>query len=329
MTALLERKVLTGVAGTKVLDEQQGIVECLVSVTGIRDEVKDIILPNAYEKTLAARKPKGVSGHDWEKAVARALEAKELFPGDSELPKVTATGEPWPAGAGALKIVGLYNLETSLGRDTYSNVKFFGPEQEWSIGYSVPRGGARLDHKADTRNIDTLDLFEWSDVLFGAAPLTAGSTNVKRYGGIRAGLLLPDGGIPAEKVLIGSYEERRDMLDQALSMRYLTPPEPGEPTRGWVSIRGTYDDRVVVRVYDETKPGGGNHGEEYEVEYIIRDGVVDLGTSRTVRVEERVVADDRPNDDTLAAGPTEGKAEDGFITASELLLAEDLWATVR
>lgn len=324
--SVLEHKALSGVRGTKVLDDQEGVVECIVSVTGVVDEVKDVIVPDAYAKTLAIRKPKGVSGHDWEKAVAKALEVKELFPGDRDLPKTTATGEAWPRDAGALKVLGLYNLETDLGKHTYSNVKFFGPEQEWSIGYNVPRGGARLDHKAGERHIDFLDLFEWSDVLFGAAPLTAGSTNVKRLGGIRAGgLLLPDGGIPAEKLLPGTYEERRDLLDRALSMRYLTPPEAGEPRRGWVNILGTYDDRVIVRVYDDH--GAAETREEYDVAYIIRDGVVDLGTSKPVKVEETVVPDDRPGDDDASVGPTEGKNE-GYISASEILAAESLWVGV-
>jgi hypothetical protein len=74
-----------GVLGQKVLDESEGIVESIVSVTGIVDEVKDRIVPGAYAKTLSERKPKGVWGHDWNNPVSKTLEVRELMPGDPEL----------------------------------------------------------------------------------------------------------------------------------------------------------------------------------------------------------------------------------------------------
>lgn len=178
MTVLeLAHKSLAG-GETKVLSEDEGIVEALVSVTGIRDEVKDIIIPGAYEKTLTARRPKGVFSHDWDRPIAKAIDVTELFPGDSRLPRNTARGEPWPQEAGALKVRAQFNLDTRDGRDAFSNVKFFGDEQEWSIGYTVPRGASRMDSKTSTRYLDSLDLFEFSPVLFGAMPL-AGTQSVK------------------------------------------------------------------------------------------------------------------------------------------------------
>lgn len=160
------------VVGFKVLDDDQGIVTALVSVTGVEDEVKDIIIPGSYAKTLAARTPKGVWSHTWETPVSKTVQAEELMPGDTRLPKKQRNGEAWPKEAGALLVETQFNLDTQRGREAFSDVKFFGDEQEWSIGYSVPVGGAKIDPKTGTRYIKEIDLFEYSPVLFGAMPLT-------------------------------------------------------------------------------------------------------------------------------------------------------------
>lgn len=167
-----------GLKGMDVVSADEGIVETIVSVTGIVDNVKDRIMPGAYAKTLAKRKPKGVWGHDWESPISRTLDAKELLPGDPELPKTMPDGEPWPADAGALKVKTQFNLETQRGREAYSDVVFFGADAEWSIGYNVPVGGAKVDQKSGVREIGYLDLYEYSPVLFGAMPL-ARTTSVK------------------------------------------------------------------------------------------------------------------------------------------------------
>jgi peptidoglycan hydrolase-like protein with peptidoglycan-binding domain len=159
-----------GVNGFKVDDPDQGIVTTIVSVTGLKDNVNDNILPGAYLKTLSARRPKGVWSHDWDTPVSKTLEAKELMPGDPDLPKTLRNGQAWPAEAGGLLIKTQFNLETQRGREAYSDVKFFGDEQEWSIGYNVPTGGAKMDTKTGIREISTLDLYEYSPVLFGAMP---------------------------------------------------------------------------------------------------------------------------------------------------------------
>lgn len=174
---MMEHKTV-GVTGMKVLSEQDGVVETIISVTGIVDNVKDRILPGAYQKTLAKRKPKGVWSHDWDTPVSKTLDVKELLPGDPELPDMMPNGDPWPSGAGALKVKTQFNLETQRGREAYSDVVFFGDEQEWSIGYNVPVGGAKVDQKSGVREIAMLELYEYSPVLFGAMPL-ARTTSVK------------------------------------------------------------------------------------------------------------------------------------------------------
>lgn len=174
---VMEHKVV-GLKGMNVVSADEGIVETIISVTGIVDNVKDRIMPGAYSKTLAKRKPKGVWSHDWDTPVSKTLDVKELMPGDAELPATMPNGDPWPAGAGALKVKTQFNLDTQRGREAYSDVVFFADEQEWSIGYNVPVGGAKVDQKSGVREIETLELYEYSPVLFGAMPL-ARTTSVK------------------------------------------------------------------------------------------------------------------------------------------------------
>jgi hypothetical protein len=175
---MLEHKTV-GVKGMNVVSENEGIVETIISVTGIVDNVKDRIMPGAYQKTLVKRKPKGVWSHDWDTPVSKTLDVKELLPGDPELPTAMPGGDSWPSGAGALKVKTQFNLETQRGREAYSDVVFFGDEQEWSIGYNVPVGGAKVDSKSGVREITMLELYEYSPVLFGAMPL-ARTTSVKQ-----------------------------------------------------------------------------------------------------------------------------------------------------
>lgn len=167
-----------GVSGVLVEDNGEGVVTALVSVTGIKDNVNDIIMPGAYEKSLKMRTPKGVWHHDWQKSVSRTEEIRELLPGDADLPKSLPNGEPWPAEAGGLLVKTRFNLETQRGREAYADVVFYKDQQEWSIGYNVPVGGATIDSKTGVRKISTLDLYEYSPVLFGAMPV-ARTTSVK------------------------------------------------------------------------------------------------------------------------------------------------------
>lgn len=181
-TTDLERKTAAAPeAGLIAADDDTGVVEALVSITGIEDQVKDTILPGAYAKTLTARIPKGIFGHDWSKWVARTEEVKELMPGSPALPKTQRNGQPWPPEAGALYVKCRFNMATDDGARAYHNVKFFADECEWSIGYQVPKGGA-VKTANGGRRIKQLDCFEYSPVLFGAAALTSTLT-VKARGG--------------------------------------------------------------------------------------------------------------------------------------------------
>jgi len=306
---VMEHKSLFG-AETKVLtDEGEGIVQAIVSVTGIVDEVKDVIVPGAYAKTLAARKPKGVDAHDWSSPVSKPLDIKELMPGDPNLPKKTARGEPWPREAGALMVKAMFNLKTRRGRDAYEDVKFFEDEQEWSIGYNVPTGGSRIDHKKGIRYIDALDLFEYSTVLFGAMPL-AGTHSVKSLGGMIVGAS------PETKAIPGSYEHRSSMLEKAASDALNVGDD------GWVYVTATFDEKVIV-CHSE-----GKESQHYEMAYTISGDDVTLGTPVAVKVTQHVELDDTP-DPAEAEAPDEDDlehkgAETAYLSPSELAATADL-----
>lgn len=165
-----------GVSG--VSEPESGVLEAIVSVTGVVDRVNDVIAPGAYEKTLKTRLPKGIWSHSWDSPVSKTLEVKELMPGDPQLPSQLSNGEPWPAHAGALKVKMQFNLDTQRGRDAYSDIQFYGDQQEWSIGYQVPVGASTVDNKSGVRTINHLELYEYSPVLFGAMPATH-TTSVK------------------------------------------------------------------------------------------------------------------------------------------------------
>lgn len=163
----IEYKSVEVVGVNEVKDEGNGVITAYVSVTGVEDNVKDVIEPGAYTATLKKRTPKGVWGHQWLTPTSKTLAADELPPGHADLPTELSDGTPWPKEAGALRIKMQFNLGTRRGAEAYSDVKFFDKQQEWSIGYVVPPDGAFKDNNG-VRHIKKLDLFEYSPVLFGA-----------------------------------------------------------------------------------------------------------------------------------------------------------------
>jgi 8-oxo-dGTP pyrophosphatase MutT (NUDIX family) len=204
--------------------DPEGTFVALVSVTGIVDEVGDVIVPGAYAVTLAKRIPKGIFTHDWNRWVAKTIAVEEWLPGDPRLPKTQRNGDPWPVQAGALVVKGQFNLGTSEGRESYENVKFFSEvgECEWSIGYQVPDGAATV--KGGIRYIKMLELYEYSPVLFGAAPLST-TLQVKDMLGASAGVATVDGG-SADLFGLGEDEEL-DLVERARRPHLADGPIPG------------------------------------------------------------------------------------------------------
>lgn len=143
--------------GFKVVDAEQGIVEAIVSVYNYVDSGRDRVLYGAFNSSLKKRTPKGVRMHDWNQPVAKTLLALELAPNDPRLPQELKQ-------YGGLYIKGQYNLDTQVGRETFSDVKF-GTLDEYSIGYGVIR--EEQNKQLGCTDLVELDLYEWSNVLFG------------------------------------------------------------------------------------------------------------------------------------------------------------------
>ncbi len=150
----------------------KGIVRAIYAVTGVVDEVQDLILPGAFARTLARRRVKAVWHHEWKDPVGSVLDVEEWPPGDPRFASIPG-GSVWPAGAGALVATVQYNLRTTRGRDAYEQVRQWhdNGEAQFSIGYKVPAGGASKRHD-QVRIIHDLDLYEISPVLHGAHPMT-------------------------------------------------------------------------------------------------------------------------------------------------------------
>jgi HK97 family phage prohead protease len=208
---MLERKQIP-VSQVRGVDPVDGIVEAIVSVTNIVDNVNDIILPGAYKNTLKKRNPKVVWSHDTNIPVGKTLKVEELLPGDQRLPADLLAKD-----AGALLVKMQFNLNTSRGRDAYEDVQFFGPEQEWSIGYAVPDGKSVVDSKTGIRRISQLELYEYSPVIFGAAPNTR-TTSLKNEIGNAEAKAIP------EDVSVGS----------TVSFAVPKPPDKTEYAKGIV-----------------------------------------------------------------------------------------------
>lgn len=90
-----------------------------------------------------------------------------------------------------------------------------------------------------------------------------------------------EGRKPESKSVIGSYEERRELLDRALRDEFSEAE--------WLYIRATFADAVVVEVY-------GIEGQRtLRVAYTVNDGVISLGTAEEVAISEIV----RPVDELV------------------------------
>jgi hypothetical protein len=110
------------------IDEAQGIVECFVAAIGNKDSVGDIIIPGAFDASLKRRNPRVVWGHDWNSPIGKVLEIYEVRPGDSRLPM-----KMQQAGVGGLFARVQFNLKSERGRQAFSDIVFFGGDQEWCV----------------------------------------------------------------------------------------------------------------------------------------------------------------------------------------------------
>jgi len=163
-----EFKAITGQIN---VDEAQGIVECFVSGVGNKDSVGDIVLPGAFTESLKRRKPRVVWGHDWNHPIGKVLDIYEVPASDPRLPAKMKS-----AGIGGLYARVQFNLKSEKGREAFSNVSFYGEEQEWSIGYKTL--DAIYDNQRQANLLREVELYEVSPVLHGANQLT-GTISIK------------------------------------------------------------------------------------------------------------------------------------------------------
>ncbi len=131
-----------------VTSGDQGEITAIVSCYSV-DHAGEKVMPGAFKASLSKKLPKGVWAHKWDTPVAKTLEARETDAG--------------------LVIRGKFNLDTQAGREAYSNIKF-GIIDEFSIGYRIVKESR--DKEKGIRNLDELEIFEWSPVLVGLNPDT-------------------------------------------------------------------------------------------------------------------------------------------------------------
>lgn len=163
-------------------DADQGIVEHIVSVMGVRDLGGDVIHPGAYTKTLAERggKIRVLDGHNSGSVlnvVGKPISVRELS--REELPADLLA--KFPEATGALWAKTKFLLNTPEGRGVFDRIKE-GAVDEYSIGYDTivsDDSSAVVDGSpATTRNLRELKLWEYSPVIWGMNQATM-TTDVK------------------------------------------------------------------------------------------------------------------------------------------------------
>ena len=157
---MVERKQ-TQLMDIKILDAEQGIVEALVNSMGVKDTDNDILAPESFNETIDSIRdgfPVTVLlGHDPSKVVGKVIDAAPIRYGDS------------------MKLYNKiqFNMDTQLGRETFSNVAGEYISQ-YSVGFNIKENGSRYVQLDDepVRVIDAVDWVETSVVLRGASPNT-------------------------------------------------------------------------------------------------------------------------------------------------------------
>ncbi|MBO2461695.1 HK97 family phage prohead protease [Actinomadura violacea] len=317
----------SGVIGT---DDETGVVEAIVSVTGVVDNDHDIIEPGAYKATLARRRPKGIFSHDWKQWASRTEHVEELMPGDPRLAEYAKKiGKQWPVEAGGLYVRTRYNLATNEGKSAYENVKFFGDECEWSIGYKVPAGKSSRA-KDGVRRIKEVDLFEYSPVLFGAASLSgtlsvkaasvAGDVEDQPADAEPADAEPADGDAVAEAAAVLDALAEAEAVAEALAADTEETGQDGAEQDGGVEVPGPPDAQPVdghgpdgaaqddEPAEDAPAEGGAVHDNDGQAEDTdeVHDGGTDDGPDEG---QDEPAGDTEPTEETAEPAQGDGGAE--------------------
>lgn len=148
-------------ASVKAASEGEGIVEAVVSVFGNIDSYGERVMPGAFTKSLERKLPVGVLAHDWSNPIATTLEVRELEAGDPLLPdNAREHGGLWIKGQFFQDIHDSWEAYKKIARGLF---------REFSIGYNVVSDG----WNEGVRELNELELHEWSPVLVGANPATS------------------------------------------------------------------------------------------------------------------------------------------------------------
>ena len=153
--------------GTKATLSETGAFEAVVSVYDLIDSYGERVKATAFDKSLQRYADKGKAvkilwGHNWERPVGLATSLESALPGDARLPE---EAKPF----GGLIAAGQLALNTKEGAEAYEHLKA-GTIDEFSIGYRVVKDSFAED---GIRDLDEVDLHEFSLVLVGANPATS------------------------------------------------------------------------------------------------------------------------------------------------------------
>lgn len=151
---------------------QEGVFEGLASTFGNRDRAGDVIEPGAFRASLA-----------------RAGQIKMLWQHDPRAPigvweRIAET----PAG---LAVKGRLVLEVQRGREALALLRA-GAVDALSIGFSVPKSGARFERDRALRRLSRIDLWEVSIVTFPANPEA-------RVARVKSRIAMGAGNLPSER----------------------------------------------------------------------------------------------------------------------------------
>jgi HK97 family phage prohead protease len=159
--------------GFKIIDDDQGIVEHLVSIFGNEDLGGDVVHPGAFTKTIQERggRIRVLDSHRRSSildVLGKPLTLKEI-PRD-KLPAEIL--DDYPEATGGLWARTQFLLDTPEGKGAFARIKS-GAVSEFSFGYDTLDEDFSDDKEGhEVRNLRTIRLWEYSPVIFGMNPAT-------------------------------------------------------------------------------------------------------------------------------------------------------------
>lgn len=166
-------------------DDDQGVVEHIITVFGILDAGGDISHPGSFSKTITERGHKALvlDMHNTDsimRALGTPLALREI--GRDELPQQIL--DEYPEATGGVWARTQFLMDTPEGKGAYIRLKEKAV-REWSYGYdsldedfsTIKRDGQDIT----VRNLRTVKLYEYGPCLWGMNPATA-TTSAKSKG---------------------------------------------------------------------------------------------------------------------------------------------------